>query len=87
MFWSCESFPHEVKGEVTELLKCQACWVKRLSGCMVKKIVSHGGGEYAKASKDLEAKGIEVHLTAPYTSQQNERAKRMNLTINNGIQT
>lgn len=64
-----------------ELLKSQISWVERQSGCVVEKIVLDGKRKCVKGSKDLEACGIEIYSTAPYTPQEKGIAKQMNCTI------
>lgn len=54
---------------------------------MVKKIDLDDRTEQAKDSKGLEVQGTEVHATALYGSQENERPKQMNCIIRNCIRT
>lgn len=51
---------------------------------MVKNILLNGRREYVKFSKALAACGTEIYSTAPYTTQEHERAERMNSTLTNG---
>ena len=54
-----------------------------IRGVSLQKFVSDGGGEYVskKFLNFCKARGIEKHLTVPYTPQQNGVAERMNRTL------
>lgn len=61
--------------------------VERQTNCGVKKIVLDGRNDYIKKTRELGADGIEVCVTAGYTSQENATAERMNCIVKYAIKT
>ena len=60
---------------------------ERKNDCNIKLVYSDSGGEYRGLVDYLSAKGIEWEPSAPYTSQQNGVAERLNRTIMESART
>lgn len=80
-----EAVPVARKGEAAPQLKKFVSWMERQTGRLIKSVTVDGGGEYEKALVPLSNGGIEVYESAPYTSEENGRAERMNRTLMNCI--
>ena len=68
------------KSDVPERINKYLSYVKTKFQKSVKRIRSDRGGEYVneEVRNFMKSEGIQHELTAPYTPQQNGRAKRTN---------
>jgi len=75
--------PIKTKGMAPEVLKTRIKQLETLTGVKVKRVRHDGAKEYV--TNDLKAwyedKGITSEMTAPYESQQNGKAGRVNRTL------
>lgn len=71
------------KTEVYEVFKNYIALVERQTGCRVKQFTLDRGGEFLNSllAPDLESMGINLHLTAGHTPEQNGVSERGNRTI------
>jgi len=74
--------PIKTKGMASEVLKTRIKQLETMTGVHVKRVRHDGGKEYL--TNDLKAwyedKGITSEMTAPYKSQKNGKAERVNRT-------
>lgn len=70
----------KTKSDATRELLNNVKWVERQCNTKVKQIRLDGGGEYLSAIAKLGSEGVEIHVSAPYTPNENGRAERQNHT-------
>ena len=79
--------PIKTKGMAPEVLKTRIKQLETLTGIKVKRVRHDGAKEYV--TNDLKAwyedKGITSEMTAPYKSQQNGKAERVNRDAAGGV--
>ena len=71
------------KSEVVSVFFKFKQWIENQSGCKIQVLRSDNGKEYTsnEFNKFCEETGIEHHLSAPYSPQQNGVSERKNRTI------
>lgn len=77
----------KLKSDASEAIKNYIAWVHTQTGKLPKAMRSVNGGEFQAVSSYLRQQGIEHHLTAPYSPQQNGVAERLNRTLVEGARS
>lgn len=71
----CWLYPLKQKSEVASVFTLFKAFVENQFQTAIKKFQTDGGTEYMPLYSVFQKHGIELHLTCPYTSQQNGRAE------------
>ena len=75
-------YPIRAKSDVVDKFREYRAAVEKQHSLSIKAVRSDNGGEYiGELRRELVRDGIRVETTAPYTTEQNGVAERMNRTL------